>query len=69
MLNKNLILSKLHVNMNWSIPFFHLIMLSAKEGGENEGELHEWRRVLQAPKERQKYYQIRRVSNHTEMFN
>ena len=71
MLNKNLILSKLHVNMNWSIPFFHLIMmLSTNESGENEGELHEWRRVLQAQKERQKkYYQILRVSNHTEMFN
>ena len=45
------------------------MMLLTKESEENEGELHEWQRVLQAPKERQKYYQILRVSNHTEMFN
>ena len=46
------------------------MMLSTNESGENEGELPEWRRVLQAQKERQKkYYQILRVSNHTEMFN
>lgn len=43
--------------------------LPTRKTWENEGELHEWRHVLQGQKERQKYYEILRVSDHTKMFS